>query len=95
MSTLQADEAAGWSRLPPAANECARRPVSMKQLDSWASGDNPCLVYGYGSYESSMPSDLFRANIAEVPFVDAVTTMSDPSLPLTVTKLSSLPSQSR
>jgi len=134
-------------------------------------GDNPCLVYGYGSYESSMPPwfsvgrislldrgwvwalvhprgggelgrrwytdgkllnkrntftdtiasvehliehswagrdrviirggsaggllvgscmtmrpDLFRAVIAEVPFVDAVTTMSDPSLPLTVTE---------
>lgn len=28
--------------------------------------------------------DLFRAAVAEVPFVDVVTTMSDPSLPLTV-----------
>jgi oligopeptidase B len=30
--------------------------------------------------------DLFRAIVAEVPFVDVVTTMSDPSLPLTVTE---------
>ncbi len=30
--------------------------------------------------------DLFHAIVAEVPFVDAVTTMSDPSLPLTITE---------
>ncbi len=30
--------------------------------------------------------DLFRAIVAEVPFVDVVTTMSDPSIPLTVTE---------
>jgi oligopeptidase B len=30
--------------------------------------------------------DLWNAAIAEVPFVDVVTTMSDPSLPLTVTE---------
>ncbi|MFM8554096.1 MAG: S9 family peptidase [Acidimicrobiales bacterium] len=29
---------------------------------------------------------MFRAAVAEVPFVDVVTTMSDPSLPLTVTE---------
>ena len=34
----------------------------------------------------TMRPDLFRAAVAEVPFVDVVTTMSDPSLPLTVTE---------
>jgi oligopeptidase B len=34
----------------------------------------------------TMRPELFRSVIAEVPFVDAVTTMSDPSLPLTVTE---------
>jgi oligopeptidase B len=33
-----------------------------------------------------MRPDLFRAAVAEVPFVDVVTTMSDPSIPLTVTE---------
>jgi oligopeptidase B len=34
----------------------------------------------------NMRPDLFRAAVAEVPFVDVVTTMSDESLPLTVTE---------
>ncbi len=34
----------------------------------------------------TMRPDLFHAAVAEVPFVDVVTTMSDPSLPLTVTE---------
>ena len=34
----------------------------------------------------TMRPDRFRAAVAEVPFVDVVTTMSDPSLPLTVTE---------
>jgi oligopeptidase B len=34
----------------------------------------------------SMRPDLFAAVIAEVPFVDIVTTMSDPTLPLTATE---------
>lgn len=35
---------------------------------------------------ANMRPDLFRAVVAEVPFVDAITTMQDPSLPLTVTE---------
>ncbi len=34
----------------------------------------------------TMRPDLFKAIVAEVPFVDAVTTMSDPTLPLTITE---------
>jgi oligopeptidase B len=34
----------------------------------------------------TMRPERFRAAVAEVPFVDVVTTMSDPSLPLTVTE---------
>jgi oligopeptidase B len=34
----------------------------------------------------TMRPDRFRAAVAEVPFVDVVTTMSDPSMPLTVTE---------
>ena len=34
----------------------------------------------------TMRPDLFRAAVAEVPFIDVVTTMADPSLPLTITE---------
>jgi len=34
----------------------------------------------------TMRPDLFRAAVAEVPFTDVVTTMADPSLPLTITE---------
>lgn len=35
---------------------------------------------------TNMRPDLWRVVVAEVPFVDVVTTMCDPSLPLTVTE---------
>ncbi len=35
---------------------------------------------------ANMAPELFRAIVAEVPFVDCLTTMMDPSLPLTVTE---------
>jgi oligopeptidase B len=35
---------------------------------------------------TNLRPDLWKAVVAEVPFVDVVTTMSDPSLPLTVTE---------
>ena len=34
----------------------------------------------------TMEPSLYRAAVAEVPFIDVVTTMSDPSLPLTITE---------
>ena len=35
---------------------------------------------------ANMTPELFRAIVAEVPFVDCLTTMMDPSLPLTITE---------
>ncbi len=66
---------------------CADKLVA----DGWTSPDR--LVARGGSAGgllmgavTNMRPDLFRAVVAEVPFVDVVTTMSDDSLPLTVTE---------
>ena len=67
--------------------------ASVEHLVSsgWAASDRVVIRGGsaggllVGACMTIRP-DLFRAVIAEVPFVDAVTTMSDPSLPLTITE---------
>jgi oligopeptidase B len=66
---------------------CAERLVA----DGWTSADR--LVIRGGSAGgllmgavANMRPDLFNAVVAEVPFVDVVTTMSDESLPLTITE---------
>ncbi len=66
---------------------CAEKLVA----DGWTSPDR--LVARGGSAGgllmgavTNLRPDLFRAVVAEVPFVDVVTTMSDASLPLTVTE---------
>jgi hypothetical protein len=33
-----------------------------------------------------MAPQLFKAAVADVPFVDALTTMADPTIPLTITE---------
>lgn len=66
---------------------CAEKLVA----DGWTSADR--LVIRGGSAGgllmgavTNMRPDLFRGVVAEVPFVDVVTTMSDDTLPLTVTE---------
>jgi oligopeptidase B len=66
---------------------CADHLVQL----GWAAADRRCLRGGsaggllVGACLHLAPQ-TFRAAIAEVPFVDVVTTMSDPTLPLTVTE---------
>ena len=66
---------------------CAEKLIA----DGWTAADR--LVIRGGSAGgllmgavTNMRPDLFSAVVAEVPFVDVVTTMSDESLPLTVTE---------
>jgi oligopeptidase B len=66
---------------------CAERLVA----DGWTSRDRLTIRGGSAGgllmgAVTNMRPDLFRAVVAEVPFVDVVTTMSDESLPLTITE---------
>jgi oligopeptidase B len=66
---------------------CAEQLVS----DGWTSPDRIVIRGGSAGgllmgAVANMRPDLWRAVVAEVPFVDVVTTMSDESLPLTVTE---------
>jgi oligopeptidase B len=66
---------------------CAEHLVAT----GWAAADRVVIRGGsaggllMGAVTNARP-DLWRAVVAEVPFVDVVTTMSDTSLPLTVTE---------
>ena len=66
---------------------CAEQLVA----DGWTSPDRLAIRGGSAGgllmgAVANMRPDLFGAVVAEVPFVDVVTTMSDESLPLTVTE---------
>ena len=66
---------------------CAEKLVA----DGWASPRRLAIRGGSAGgllmgAVANMRPDLFRAVVAEVPFVDVVTTMSDETLPLTVTE---------
>eukprot|EP00747_Dinoflagellata_sp_TGD_P110590 gnl/TRDRNA2_/TRDRNA2_171000_c1_seq3.p1 gnl/TRDRNA2_/TRDRNA2_171000_c1~~gnl/TRDRNA2_/TRDRNA2_171000_c1_seq3.p1 ORF type:complete len:191 (-),score=40.93 gnl/TRDRNA2_/TRDRNA2_171000_c1_seq3:467-1039(-) len=50
------------------------------KLATWGTSSGGLLV----SASANMRPDLFRAILMEVPFVDAMATMSDPSVPLTI-----------
>jgi oligopeptidase B len=66
---------------------CAQRLVA----DGWTAPDRLAIRGASAGgllmgAVANMRPDLFRAVVAEVPFVDVLTTMSDESLPLTVTE---------
>jgi oligopeptidase B len=66
---------------------CAERLIA----DGWTSADRLAIRGGSAGgllvgAVTNMRPDLFRVVVAEVPFVDVLTTMSDESLPLTVTE---------
>jgi oligopeptidase B len=61
---------------------CAERYTSPARLAA-RGGSAGGLLMGAGA---NMRPDLFRAIVAEVPFVDVLTTMLDETLPLTVTE---------
>lgn len=50
------------------------------KLAAWGTSSGGLLVAG----SMNLRPDLFRAVLLEVPFVDALNTMSDPSIPLTI-----------
>jgi oligopeptidase B len=54
--------------------------TTTEKLAAWGTSSGGMLV----TASMNLRPDLFRAVLLEVPFVDAVTTMSDPSIPLTV-----------
>jgi oligopeptidase B len=94
------------------AQDGTRVPISIvSRAGTPRDGTAPCLLYGYGSYETSidpyfsvarlvaqggsaggllmgavanMAPEAFAGIVAQVPFVDNLTTILDPSLPLTV-----------
>jgi oligopeptidase B len=57
----------------------AQRYTSPKRLAAWGASAGGLLI---GAITNMRP-DLFKAVVAEVPFVDVINTMSDASIPLT------------
>jgi oligopeptidase B len=66
-------------------NACAEHLLGTNQVSSVAIRGGSAGGLLVGACLNLRP-DLWSAAVAEVPFVDVVTTMSDPSLPLTVTE---------
>eukprot|EP00927_Polykrikos_kofoidii_P050146 TRINITY_DN44077_c0_g1_i1.p1 TRINITY_DN44077_c0_g1~~TRINITY_DN44077_c0_g1_i1.p1 ORF type:complete len:989 (-),score=127.50 TRINITY_DN44077_c0_g1_i1:171-3002(-) len=58
----------------------ALRITAPATLAAWGTSSGGLLV----TASANLRPDLFRAILLEVPFVDAVSTMADPSVPLTV-----------
>jgi len=54
--------------------------TTPEQLAAWGTSSGGLLV----TAAMNLRPDLFRAVLLEVPFVDALSTMADPSIPLTI-----------